>query len=219
MTLSKFLGLSALSYCIALWNVAAAETTNEALVAFSNRPPVTLTQALGTNVVGTYKLEPVWTGKCEVVVATGIFRNPERPVFATNRYKLKFDMAVVTPKKPVGHVGPKGIARFEKDGGYTALYTVRDSLPVNAELGLAESVAGLIQFLGPPQGFPPTTGQGSDARNRLNWRFFKMSGDTNVETLEVTAIVEKRASARDAHIDSLEVLRGQASPEIKPAKK
>jgi hypothetical protein len=177
-----------------------------------------LTQALGTNVVGTYKLEPVWTGKCEVVVATGIFRNPERPVFATNRYKLKFDMAVVTPKKPVGHVGPKGIARFEKDGGYTALYTLRDSPPSNAELGLAESVAGLIELLGPPQGFPAMTGRGSDARNRLNWRFFKLNADTNLETLDVTAIVEKPSSAKSAHIDSLEVVRGTASPEIKPPK-
>jgi hypothetical protein len=220
-------------YCVATWCAAAAEagssTTNETATVLTNRP-VTLAHALRTNLLGTYNLAPVWTGKCEVAVATGIFRNPERPVFATNRYALKFDVAVITSKNPVGHVGPKGIARTEKDGGYSALFTLRDSLPVNAELGLAERAAPLIKLLGVPQGFGVTSGQGSEVRRRLNWRFFSINTETNLETLEVTAMVEKRPTPGERHdyfdikdvdgrIDSLEIVRGRASPEIKSPKK
>src|SRR5258705_6231958 len=220
MTVSKFLSLAALSYCTGIWSVAAAEaTTNETLVALSNRPPATLAQALRTNLAGTYNLAPVWSGKCAVVVATGISKKHEPPVFATNRYALKFDTVMITQKKAVGNVGPKGIARSEKDGGYSALHTYEEFLPSDFRIKSAATQAELEKILGLPHGFPAMSSRGDESRVRLQWAFFSVNKDASLDTLDVTAIVEKRASTNQAHIDSLEVLRGNAWPEIKSPKK
>jgi hypothetical protein len=223
MIVSKSRVCVAIIYCAATWSVSAAEAgssaTNETAAALSNRPPVTLTQVLRTNLVGTYKLAPVWTGKCVVAVATGMFRKPEPPVFATNRYALKFDTAVIAPKKAVGNVGPKGIARSEKDGGYSVLHTYHDSLPSDSQIKSAATQADLEKVLGLAHGFPAMSGRGEESRVRLQWAFFSLKKDASLDTLDVTAIVEKRLSTKQAYIDSLEILRGNAWPEIKSPKK
>src|SRR5688572_20580420 len=86
----------------------------------------TLAQALRTNGVGKHTFSPAWTGQCAVVHATGIFAQAEPPVMATNRYRVKFDTVVVPPKDSIGNVGLRGIARAEKDGGYSALHVQRN---------------------------------------------------------------------------------------------
>ena len=69
----------------------------------------TLPQALGTNVVGKHTFSPAWTGQCSVGHATGIFRQTEPPVVATNRYRVKFDTVVIPPKAQIGNVGARGL--------------------------------------------------------------------------------------------------------------
>jgi len=176
----------------------------------------TLTQALGTNVVGTHTFSPVWTGQCAVVHATGIFNRTEPPVMATNRYRLKFDTVVVPPKGSIGNIGSRGIARAEKDGGYSALHTQRDNLPAETKLQSAKTLADLEKILGQLQGFPSNAGEGSD---RVGWSEFALNKDQSLDTLQVNAVVEKRPRAKDAHIHSLEILRGKAAVEVKTPEK
>jgi hypothetical protein len=178
-----------------------------------------LIHALQTNAVGSYKLSPVWTGQCAVVVASGVFTKPEPPVFATNRYTLKFDLGVVTPKGPIGNVGPRAVAMHDTNGGYRALHTLRESLPSDAKLKMSATAGDLEKILGAPHGFPEPTGYGPHPRNRWNWRFFALNGDASLETLQVTAIADKRVTAKEARIEGLEILRGKAWPEVKAAKK
>ena len=176
----------------------------------------TLAQALGTNVVGTHTFSPAWTGQCAVVHATGIFSRPEPPVMATNRYRVKFDTVVVPPKAQIGNVGPRSLARAEKDGGYSALHTQRDNLPGDAKLQSAKTLADLEKLLGQPQGFPSNAGEGGD---RVSWSAFALNKDVSLETLQVNAIVEKRPRAKDANVHSLEIVRGKAAVEVKTPEK
>src|SRR5688572_23513341 len=176
----------------------------------------TLTQALSTNVVGKHTFSPAWTGQCAVVHATGIFNRAEPPVLATNRYRVKFDTVVVAPKAQVGNVGPRAIARAEKDGGYSALHTQRDELPGDKKLQSAKTLADLEKLLGRPQGFPSSAGEGSE---RVSWSAFALNKDQILNTLQVNAVVEKRPRAKDAHVHSLEILRGKAAVEVKTPEK
>jgi len=176
----------------------------------------TLAQALGTNVVGTHAFSPAWTGQCAVVHATGIFDRAEPPVIATNRYRVKFDTVVVAPNAPVGNVGPRGLARAEKDGGYSALHTQRENLPGNTKVQSAKTLADLEKLLGQPQGFPASAGEGSD---RVSWSAFTLNKGVSLDTLQVNAVVEKRPRAKDAHVHSLEILRGKAAVEVKTPEK
>lgn len=176
-------------------------------------PGIALAQTLQTNAAGSYKLTPGWTGQCVVAFASGVFSKAEPPVFATNRYALKFDLGVITPKSAVGNVGPKAIAMHDTNGGYRALHTFGESLPRDGEIKAAATQAELERILGPPHGFPEVTGYGAEVRNRLSWRFFSVSSDATLETLQVTAVTNKRA------VEALEILRGNAWPEIKAPKK
>jgi len=176
----------------------------------------TLTQALSTNVVGKHTFSPAWTGQCAVVHATGIFNRAEPPVLATNRYRVKFDTVVVAPKAQVGNVGPRAIARAEKDGGYSALHTQRHELPRDKKLESAKTLADLEKLLGRPQGFPSSAGEGSE---RVSWSAFALNKDESLNTLQVNAVVEKRPRAKDAHVHSLEILRGKAAVEVKTPEK
>jgi len=172
----------------------------------------TLPQALGTNVVGKHTFSPAWTGQCSVVHATGIFRQTEPPVVATNRYRVKFDTVVIPPKAQIGNVGARGLARAEKDGGYSALHTQRDNLPGDTKLQSAKTLADLEKILGQPQGFPSSAGEDSD---RVSWSAFALNKGQSLDTLQVNTVVEKRPRAKDAHIHSLEIVRGNASVEVK----
>ncbi len=176
----------------------------------------TLSQALGTNVVGKHTFSPAWTGQCAVVHATGIFNRTEPPVMATNRYRVKFDTVVVPPKAQIGNVGARGVARAEKDGGYSALHTQRDNLPGDAKVQSAKTLADLEKLLGQPQGFPSSAGESSD---RVSWSAFALNKNESLETLQVSAVVEKRPRAKDAHVHSLEILRGKAGVEVKTPEK
>jgi hypothetical protein len=176
----------------------------------------TLAQVLRTNAFGKHAFSPALTGQCAVVHATGIFNRTEPPVMATNRYRLKFDTLVVAPKAPFGNVGPLGLARAEKDGGYSALHTRRDNLPGDANLQSAKTLADLEKLLGQRQGFPASAGEGSD---RLSWSVFTLNKAQSLDTLQVNAVVEKRPRAKDAHVHSLEILRGKAEVEIKTPEK
>src|SRR5688572_19922192 len=102
------------------WLVGAAALGAAAAAETNALRPLTLDELLQTRAAGTYRLSPALSGKRAVVVATGAFTQPEPPVSATNRYKLKFDTAVVTPARTIGNVGPHAIARSEKDGGFSA---------------------------------------------------------------------------------------------------
>jgi len=174
-------------------------------------PPPTLAQALRTNAFGKHTFSPAWTGQCAVVHATGIFTQAEPPVMATNRYRVKFDTVVVATKALIGNVGPRGIARAEKDGGYIALHTQRDDLPGDIKLQSAKTLADLEKLLGRPQGFPSSAGEG----DRVSWSAFALNKDASLDTLQVNAVVEKRRRAKDAHVHSLEILRGKAAVEVK----
>lgn len=181
----------------------------------------TLAQALGTNVVGTHTFSPAWTGQCAVVHATGVFTRAEPLVMATNRYRLKFDTVVVTPKETAGNVGRRGLARAEKDGGYSALHAQRDSLPKDEKLKAAATTGDLVKLLGIPQGFGERTTLGTEPRNRVSWRYFALKDKGSLETLEVSALTEVRgrSAQRQAQIDSIEILRGTAAIEIKTPEK
>ena len=174
-----------------------------------------LAQVLRTNAFGKHTFSPAWTGQCAVVHATGIFNRTEPPVIATNRYRLKFDTLVVAPKAPIGNVGPTGLAHAEKDGGYSGLHTQRDNLPGDAKLQSAKTLADLEKLLGLPQGFPSSTGEGND---RVSWSAFTLNKES-LATLQVNAVVEKRPRAKDAHVHSLEILRGKAAAEVKTPEK
>jgi hypothetical protein len=211
-------GLVAAALLIAgAWSGAAAEENSSSTNKASNAL-LTLTQALNTNVVGTFNVSPAWTGQCAVVFATGAFKAPESPVFATNRYKLNFDLVVLTPKTAIGHVGPKAVAMHDTNGGYRALHTFRESLPSDAKIKAAATQADLERVLGLPHGFPEATRYGQQAHNRLKWSLVTVN-KTVLDTLQVTAAVEKPTGSREARVESLEILRGTAQPEIKPPKK
>jgi hypothetical protein len=178
-------------------------------------PTPTLTQALRTNVVGKHTFSPAWTGQCAVVHATGVFTHAEPPVTATNRYRVKFDTVVVAPKAQVGNVGPRAIARAEKDGGYSALHVQRNDLPGDTKLQSAKTLADLERLLGRPQGFPSGAGEG----DRVSWSAFALNKTGSLDTLQVNAVIEKRPRAKDAHVHSLEILRGKAAVEVKTPEK
>jgi hypothetical protein len=196
-------------------NSAAAEKDSSS----TNKPSsaLTLTQALNTNVVGTFKFAPPWTGQCAVVFATGAFKAPDSPV-ATNRYRLNFDLVVITPKTTIGSVGPKAIAMNDTNGGYRALHTLRESLPTDAKLKAAATQADLERILGLPHGFPEAIRSGQQAHHRLKWSLVTVN-ESVLDALQVSAAVEKGTGSREARIESLEILRGTAQPEIKPSKK
>ena len=196
----------------------AAESTNKASATATNQPGLTLVEVLRTNVVGNHKFTPAWTGLCSVVVATGVYTNPEPAVVATNRPIVRFDTVVITPRGAIGRVGPKGIARIDKDGGYTALHTMRDDLPTDAEIRMAatKDVAAIEKLLGPPHGFPATIVRGAAPRVKSQWSFATMKQD-GIETLQVAVISEKNSKSQ--RIEALHVQRGSAREEIKPAKK
>ena len=177
-------------------------------------PSPTLAQALRTNAVGQHVFSPAWTGRCSVVHATGIFTHTEPPVLATNRYRVKFDTVVVAPKGSIGNVGPRGLARADKDGGYSALHTQREELPGDLKLQSAKTLADLEKLLGPSQGFAQSNGES----DRVNWSAFALK-DAALDTVQVNAVVEKRPRARDAHIHSIEILRGKAAIEVKTSEK
>ena len=205
-----------LLFCVILAFAACAaddKGTNKVAVA-----ALTLSEALKANLAGTRAISPAWTGRCEVVSATGIFQKPEPPVMATNRYRLKFDTAVFAAKGNFGNVGPRGIARAEKDGGISALYSQRDVLPAQSQIQSAVTLADLMKILGAPQGFPTAIGLDDASRTRVDWRLFTLNGDI-LETLQVAALVEREAKPKDARIDSLEIVTGKATPERKPAEK
>lgn len=191
----------------------SSSSTTRIPSALSNLPPVTLKGALHTNVAGTYRLTPAWTGKCAVVHASGTFAQHEPAPFATNRYALKFDVAVVTSKTSVGNVGPHALARFDTNGGFRALHTFRDSLPADSKIKAAASMADLQGIVGAPHGFAAPTGYGPEPRNRLEWSFFSVNPEGTLETLQVTALVAKRPRPKDAHVESLEILRGNLRAE------
>ena len=176
----------------------------------------TLSQALRTNMIGTHTFSPAWTGQCAVVHASGIFTRAEPPVLATNRYRVKFDTVVVPPRTQIGNVGSRGLARAEKDGGYSALHMQRDNLPGDTKLQSAKTLADLEKLLGAPQGFPSSAGDGSD---RVGWAAFALNKNESLETLQVNAVVEKRPRTKDAHVHSLEILRGKAAIEVKTPEK
>jgi hypothetical protein len=176
----------------------------------------TLSQALGKSLVGTHAFSPAWTGQCAVVHATGIFTQAEPPVMATNRYRLKFDTVVVVPKGSIRNVGKRGLARAEKDGGYSALHPQRDNLPGDAQLQSAKTLADLEKLLGQPQGFPASLGDNND---RFSWSAFALNKGESLDTLQVKAVVERRPRAKEAHVHSLEILRGKAAPEVKTPEK
>lgn len=177
-------------------------------------PSPTLAQALRTNAVGKHTFSPAWTGQCAVVHATGIFTRSEPPVLATNRYRVKFDTVVIPPKTSIGKIGPRALARADKDGGYTALHTQREELPGDLKLQSAKTLADLEKLLGPSQGFAQSNGEG----DRVNWSAFALK-DASLDTLQVNAVVEKRPRAKDAHIHSLEIVRGKAAIEVKTPEK
>ena len=178
-------------------------------------PAPTLPQVLRTNAVGKHTFAPRWVGTSVVVHATGSFKRPEPPVMATNRYKLRFDTVVVTPKSPIGNVGPRGLARADKDGGFTGLHSLRDRLPGNIQLETARTLADLQKLLGPIQGFRGAASEDGETRERVTWSAATLNGDKSLDALQVNALVEKRTRPNDAHIHSLEILRGDASPEVK----
>ena len=200
--------------CSAGLSPAAEEGTNK----IATLPELTLAQALRTNVASTFKIAPAWTGQCAVVHATGAFTAPKRPEVATNRYDLKFDLAVVAPKNPVGHVGPKGVATSDTNGGYRALHSIRDSLPTDPAIKSASTQTALQKALGPAQGFPQATGYGPIARTQLTWSLLSVK-ETTLDTLQVNAVVEKGPGSGEPRVESLEILRGAARPEIKAPKK
>jgi hypothetical protein len=178
-------------------------------------PAPTLAEVLRTNAVGKHTFAPRWVGTSAVVHATGIFKRAEPPVLATNRYKLRFDTLVVTPKSPIGNVGPRGLARADKDGGYIGLHTLRDRLPGDIQLEAAKTLTDLQKLLGPTQGFAAAASEDGERRERVSWSAATLNGDKSLDALQVNALVEKRARPNDAHIHSLEILRGTASPETK----
>jgi hypothetical protein len=166
---------------------------------------MTTDELLQTTVVGTYKLSPALTGKCAVVIATGIFKQAEPALLATNRYKLKFDTAVVTAKRTIGNVGRHAIARSERDGGFSVLHTHRDTLPDDAAIQSATRPGALEKLLGASHDLP--------GARRSTWRYFSINKDGSIDTLQVAAV---RAS--DGGVESLEIVRGRAGPDLKPEK-
>jgi hypothetical protein len=122
---------------------------------------------------------------------------------------------VITPKSPIGNVGPRGLARADKDGGFTGLHTLRDRLPGDIQLETARTLADLQKLLGPTQGFRSAASEDGETRERVSWSAVTLNGDKSLDALQVNALVEKRARPNDAHIHSLEILRGNASPELK----
>lgn len=205
-----------ISRCL-LWNAALAAVGFSAFAADDKPAGPTLPQAIRTNLVGHHAFAPRWIGTSTVVYASGIFTKAEPPVIATNRYKLRFDTVVVTPKAAVGNVGPRGLARAERDGGYSALHTLRDELPGHVKLQSAKTLADLERLLGPVHGFRVAQHEGGEARERVSWAAATLKRDSTLDTVQVNAMIEKRDKARDAHIHSLEILRGKAAPEIKKA--
>lgn len=187
--------------------VCAADTKPSA--ATTNLPPLTLMQALRADIPGTYKFTPAWTGLCHAVVATGVATNPEPAKFATNRPIVRFDAVVVTAKGNIGNVGPKGVARIDKDGGYTALHTLQDAMPSDSDIRAAaeKNLAALEKLLGPSQGFPAQTGIGETPLFRSEWSFATLQ-EGSIETLRIWA----RAANRSGKVESLEVRRGSAEP-------
>jgi hypothetical protein len=195
---------------------AAESSTNKASAAVTNLPPLTLAQALRADIPGTYKFTPAWTGLCHLVVATGVATNPEPAKFATNRPIVRFDAVVVAAKGNIGNVGPKGVARIDKDGGYTALHTLRGPLPSDSDIRAAaqKNLAALERLLGPSQGFPAQTGIGETPLFRSEWSFAALH-ERSIETLRISAL----AANGSGKIESLEVRRGSATVEIKEPKK
>jgi hypothetical protein len=185
------------------FDAAAADSSSTS--ALASLPPLTTDELLQTTVLGAYKLSPALTGKCAVVFATGIFKQPEPALFATNRYKLKFDAAVVTAKPNIGNVGRHGVARFDKDGGFIALHTHRDTLPGDSAIQSATRISALEKLLGASHDLRAAT--------RRHWRYFAINKDGSVDTLQVAAV-----SAADDRIESLEIVRGKTRPELKPQK-
>jgi hypothetical protein len=186
--------------CVAAALGAAAADTNSV----STRS-LTTDELLQTSTMGIYKLSPALTGKCAVVVATGTFKQAEPSLFATNRYRLKFDTAVVTAKRTIANVGRHGIARSEKDGGFTALHTHRDTLPDDSAIQSATRPGALEKLLGAPHDLPGAT--------RRTWRYFSLNKDGSIDTLQVVAV-----APRDERIESLEIVRGKARRDLKPQK-
>jgi hypothetical protein len=198
-------------------NAAAAEKDSSSTNKVASES-LTLVQALNTNAVGTFKVAPAWTGQCAVVFATGAFKAPESPVFATNRYRLNFDLVVILPKRALGYVGPKAVAMHDTNGGYRSLHTLREALPTDAKLKAVTTQADLERLLGVPHGFPEAAGYGPQPRNRLRWALATANGAA-VDTLQVNAEIEKSLGSAGGRVESLEILRGTAQPEIKPPKK
>jgi hypothetical protein len=198
----KCLGLPSMigGFCLAAALGTAAADANSASLR-----PLTTAELLHTTAAGTYRLSPALTGKCAVVFATGVFRQAEPALFATNRYKLKFDTAVVTAKRTIANVGRHGIARVEKDGGFSALHSHRDSLPDDSAIQSASRIGGLEKLLGASHDLPGAP--------RRAWRYFSMSKDGSTDTLQVTAVI-----ASDDRIESLEIVRGETRPDVKPEK-
>jgi hypothetical protein len=197
----------------------AAESTNKSPASVTNQAGLTLIDALRTSAVGTHKITPAWTGLCAVVVATGIYTNPEPAMTATNRPIVRFDAVVITPKAAVGRVGPKGLARIDKDGGYTALHTLRDDLPSDTEIRAAalKDVGGMEKLLGPPHGFPATLTQAAPPRVKSQWSFATVR-DGGIDTLQVD-VISVKGSKIGSRIEALQLHRGSAHEEIKPPKK
>jgi hypothetical protein len=199
----------------AISQVSAADTNS---MKSAGALPLTLAQALKTNSIGTYKISPPWTGKCDVAYASGAFQRSEPRVFATNRYDLKFDLAVIPPKNAIGNVGPKAVARTDTNGGYRALHSYRESLPVDAKIKSVSTVGGLERVLGHAQGFPAATGYGPEARTKLTWSLFALA-DGTLDTLQVSAVVQRRSGGGDDRVEAIEIVRGTARPEIKRSDK
>lgn len=216
--MTSFGAISAFALACAVFSIAGAEENSSSASKGSNAPALALTEALKTNAVGTFKISPSWTGQCAVVFATGTFKAPEAPAFATNRYQLKFDLGVIAPKASVGHVGPRGLATHDTNGGYRALHTYRDSLPNDPKIKTAVHLSDLIDSLGVPQGFSAAAGYGPQPLDQLHWRFVT-SREDSLHTLEVRALCDKGPRPKEAQINSIEILRGTARPEIKPPKK
>lgn len=198
--------------------VSAAESSATNKTDESKVPALTLGQALQTNMAGTYRVAPALTGAWTTVIASGAFVRPEPEITATNRQKVRLDAVVIVPKGSVGRVGPRALAHVEKEGGYSALHTVRDSLPADAEIRRAaeRGVGAIERLLGPAQGFPHAAGRGLEPWVRSSWSYCDLKGDGAVETLKVTAIFDRRD--KDARVESLEVRRAKASPELPPKK-
>jgi hypothetical protein len=185
--------------CLAAVSGVAAADSN------SVSRPMTTDQLLQTTAAGTYKLSPALTGKCSVVVATGIFKQAEPALLATNRYRLRFDTAVVTAKRTLANVGQHGIARSDKDGGFTALHTHRNTLPDDSAIQSATRPGALEKLLGASHDLPGAP--------RRTWRYFSINKDGGVDTLQVAALI-----ANDDRIESLEIVRGKAVRDVKPEK-